>query len=70
MVARMLSRHGGLTQREIAPRIGVGTGKAVSVQLSRLAIALGRDRQLVKQVEGIEQELKRQVEVSNASSKG
>jgi hypothetical protein len=70
VVARMLRRHGGLTQREIALLIGVGTGKAVSVQLSRLAIALGRDRRLAKQVEGVKQELKRQVEVSNASSKG
>jgi hypothetical protein len=48
----------------------VGTGKAVSVQISRLAIALGRDRQLAKQAEGVEQEVKRQMEVSNASSKG
>ena len=66
VVARMLSRHGGLTQREIAPLLGVRTGKAASVQLSRLAIALGNDRRLARQVADIEQDLKHASESSNA----
>ena len=70
VVARMLGRHCGLTQREIASLLGVRTGKAVSVQLSRLAVALAQDRPLAKLVDGIERELKSELEVSNASSKG
>jgi hypothetical protein len=66
VVARMLSRHGGLTQREIAPLLGVRTGKAASVQLSRLAIALENDRPLARQVAGIEQDLKHASVSTNA----
>ena len=57
VVARMLNRYGGLTQREIAVHFGVGTGKSVSVQLQRLSAALGTDRHLCKLVKGLEQEL-------------
>jgi REP element-mobilizing transposase RayT len=59
IVARMLGRHGGLTQREIAPILGVGTGKAVSVQTSRLNAAMGRDRGLARQVAAIERDLQK-----------
>ena len=57
MVARMLSRYGGLTQREIAVRCGVGTGKSVSGQLQRLSAALAADPSLSKLVNRLEQEL-------------
>jgi len=66
VVARMLSRHGGLTQREIAPLLGVRTGKAASVQLSRLATALRNDRRLARHVATIEKELKNESESANA----
>ena len=46
------------------------TGKSVSVQLSRLAVALAQDRPLAKLVDSIERELKTELEVSNASRKG
>ena len=58
MVARMLSRHGGLTQREIAARLGVRTGKSVSAQLQRLAAALAGERSLARLVVRLEIELK------------
>ncbi len=66
VAARMLSRHSGLTQREIAPLLGVGTGKAASVQLSRLAIVLKHDRRLARQVDQIEKELRNASEDANA----
>ena len=53
LVARALTRHAGLTQREVAERLGIGTGKAVSAQLARLAAALPRDRHLRQQVTAI-----------------
>jgi REP element-mobilizing transposase RayT len=59
IVARMLVRYGGLTQREIAPVLGVGTGKAVSVHMSRLNAAAGRDRGLARQVAAIEHDLQK-----------
>jgi hypothetical protein len=62
----MLSRYGGLTQREIAPLLGVRTGKAASVQLSRLAIAIEKDRRLARQVADIEKDLKNESESTNA----
>jgi len=58
VVARMLSRHGGLTQREIAARLGVRTGKSVSEQMQRLAGALAKDRSLARFVSQMEADLK------------
>ena len=58
VVARMLSRYGGLTQREIAARLGVRTGKSVSEQLQRLAAALAEDRSLAQLVTQLEADLK------------
>jgi REP element-mobilizing transposase RayT len=66
MAARMLSRRCGLTQREIAPLLGLGTGKSVSVQLSRLSIALVHDRHLARLASSIEQKLQDQWEGVNA----
>ena len=56
--ARMLSRFAGLTQRDIARRFGVGTGKAVSAHLQRLSSALATDKTLRRRVQAVEQELK------------
>ena len=60
VVARMLSRYGGLTQREIAVRCGVGTGKSVSEQLQRLSAALARDGRLSRQVKTLEKALEQE----------
>lgn len=57
VVARMLSRYGGLSQREIAVRLAVGTGKSVSEQLQRLRAALTEDRSLCTLVTALESEL-------------
>lgn len=55
--ARMLSRFAGLTQRDIAKRFGVGTGKAVSAHLQRLSSALATDKALQRRVQAVAQEL-------------
>ena len=60
VVARMLSRYEGLTQRSIAGRLGVGTGKSVSEQLQKLSVAMGEDSSLRRKVEGLERELRKE----------
>jgi transcriptional regulator len=57
IIARMLSRHGGLTQRDIASWMKVSTGKAVSAQLQRLTSALMKNRELSRLVNRIDAEL-------------
>lgn len=57
VVARMLSRYGGLRQRDIAARFGVGTGKSVCEQLQRLTTALAEDRSLSRLVKALEADL-------------
>ena len=53
-MARALTRYAGLTQRAAAERMGIGTGKAVSVHLARLSAALPQSRALRKQVAAID----------------
>jgi hypothetical protein len=57
VAARMLCRYGGLTQREVAPVLGVRTGVAVSCQLRKLAQLLESDKDLEGKVRRIEQKL-------------
>ena len=54
VVAAMLCKYGGLSQRKVAGIIGVTTGSAVSIQLKRLEQALKRDKALVRRVDHIE----------------
>ena len=61
--ARMLSRFAGLTQRDIAKRFVVGTGKAVSAHLQRLSSAVSADKTPQRRIQSVEKEL---VEVQNA----
>ena len=53
----MLLRFGALTQREVAKKLDIGTGGAVSAQVRRLPALLAGDRRLRKTVEGIEKRL-------------
>ncbi len=57
ILAQMLIRFGGLTQREVAARLGVGTGKAVSAQVQRLCVAIREDQRLQGLVRQLESEL-------------
>jgi REP element-mobilizing transposase RayT len=65
IVARMLSRYGGLSQREIAVRLAVGTGKSVSEQLQRLSATLEEDRSLRILVTALESELENERNAAN-----
>ncbi len=57
VAARMLTCYAGMSQREVAQVLGVGTGAAVSIQLRRIEEALGGDPSLRSQVEAIERRL-------------
>ena len=46
-------------QREIAAVLGIGTGKAVSLQMERVRQALGENSKLARQVNTIEAALRR-----------
>jgi REP element-mobilizing transposase RayT len=63
VAARMLCRYAGLTQRDAARVLGLGTGTAVGWQLRTLCQRTKRDRRLRRQVEQLErllQETRRQ----------
>jgi putative transposase len=57
VAARALTWYAGLNQRETAEVLEIGTGKAVSVHLARLATALSADRGLRNLVAGIDRDL-------------
>ncbi len=57
IAARMLTRYGGLSQRQVAEVLGVGSGAAVSIQLRRLADGMMGDKAIRRQVEAIERGL-------------
>ena len=54
VAAKMLSRYGGLTQREIAGILKLGTGAAVSLQIKQFEELLPSNRSLRKKIERIE----------------
>ena len=54
VAGRYLVRYAGQTQREVAKRLGMTTGGAVSAQLARLPALVLKDRQLARRVREIE----------------
>jgi len=54
VAAHMLTRHAGVTQRDAAAALGLGSGAAVSAQLLRLRAALAADNALRQAVARIE----------------
>jgi len=52
LLARMLCRHAGLSQREVADKMGLRTGAAVSQQLARLADTARENSDLRLQISG------------------
>jgi REP element-mobilizing transposase RayT len=54
VTAKLLVERSGLTQREVAEQLGLGTGAAVSIQLRKLQHALGEDPKLRRLVARIE----------------
>ena len=57
MLAQALTKHAGLTQREAAAELGLGTGAAVSLQLRRLQEAMEKDPYCRRQWEALESHL-------------
>lgn len=57
VAARYLIRYAGVTQREVARLLGVGTGGAVSAQLARLPELIRKDNSLRQRTERIEDRL-------------
>jgi len=53
----MLCRYGGLTQRAVAPMMGIRTGAAVCCQLRHLAQLVESDKDLEQRVRRIERQL-------------
>lgn len=58
VAARMLVRYAGMTQREAADALGVGTGAAISRQERKLAEDIKQDRGLRQSIENVEYRLK------------
>ncbi len=59
VAAWMLTRYVGMSQREVAEVLGVGTGAAVSIQIRRIEGAVREKGSLWREVEAIEQSLEK-----------
>ncbi len=59
IAAWMLCRYAGLTQRAAAAELTLSSGTAVGQQLKKLKAVIAKNRQLRKQVEGVESLLKK-----------
>ena len=57
IAARLLCRYAGLTQREVAAKLCVGTDSAISRQLRKLRERLAKDRRLERRLGKIERTL-------------
>lgn len=57
VAVRALLRYAGMSQREVAAALRIGSGAAVCNQLSRLDDRMAADRQLGRRVEEVEREL-------------
>ena len=57
----MLCHHAGLTQREAAELLNLGTGAAVSLQLKKLAEATGASRNLQRHLAAIEEAIDKEI---------
>ncbi|TFH17018.1 MAG: hypothetical protein E4H02_04025 [Lentisphaerales bacterium] len=60
VAAKMLCKYGGLTQRQVAEMLKLGTGAAVCLQLKRLQESLAESRALRRQIVRIERILEGQ----------
>jgi hypothetical protein len=58
VAARFLCRYAGLTQREAAGVLKIGSGAAISHQLRKLAVDVEKDRRLRRRVEQVEARLR------------
>ena len=66
----MLCKYGGMTQREVAERLGLRTGVAVSHQISRLKASLQEQTALRATVGRIDAQLAERRKVAMSYGKG
>jgi len=59
IAGRFLIRYAGLTQREVAVKIGAGSGGAVSRQMRKVRVLLENERHLRRLVERAEERIKK-----------
>lgn len=57
ILACLLCRYGGLSQREVASVLGLTTGAAVSLQVKRAEASRGKSRTVARQMDRIEKAL-------------
>jgi REP element-mobilizing transposase RayT len=62
IAAKMLCKHAGLTQREVAAELEMRTGVAVCLQLKRFPAVVGQDRNLSRLARRIERRLAAELE--------
>jgi hypothetical protein len=58
LIAKMLCKYAGLSQRGVADRMGLASGAAVSQQLKRLEQAAGGSRELRRQIQVLDARLR------------
>jgi REP element-mobilizing transposase RayT/transposase-like protein len=66
LAAHLLCKYAGLTQRQVAETLGLGTGAAVSIQLKNLREALARDRRLQETLAQAERHLEPLLDAAKA----
>ena len=69
LAAHLLCKYAGLTQRQVADTLGLGTGAAVSVQLKHLRRALARDHRLQECLARAERDLATLVDAAPAEGR-
>ncbi|MBL7221301.1 MAG: transposase [Phycisphaerae bacterium] len=69
IVAKMLCRYSGLTQRQAGECLGLSTGAAVSMQLKALTAAVASKGKVRKQLAAIEQSIQAEIETSPEAAK-
>ena len=69
LVAHLLCKYAGLTQRQVAETLGLGTGAAVSIQLKNLREALARDRRLKETLARVDHRLQSLAEAAKAKGR-
>ena len=62
IAARMLCRYAGLTQRQTADLLKLGTGAAVSMQQKKLTLAATTNRKLQRRLTAIEKAIENEID--------
>ena len=69
LAAHLLCKYAGLTQRQVAETLGLGTGAAVSIQLKNLRETLVRDCRLRETLAQAERDLEPLLDAAKAEGR-